>query len=447
MSISNAFFSTSEMSRVFSSENQVRQMLAFEAALARAEARAGVIPEQAAETIAAACEPDRFDLAALYRDAARAGTLAIPLVRELMARVGGEASDYVHWGATSQDAFDTATVLQVREGLALIEHDLLAVGAACAALAERERQTLMAGRTLLQQALPLTFGLKAARWLSLVTRLIQGLRATRSEVLVVQFGGAAGTLAALGDQGLRVAKLVAAELDLGLPDLPWHAERDRIGRLAGELGIVAGAMAKIAEDLALLAQTEVGEASEGAAPGKGGSSAMPQKRNPVDATFARAAARLAIGQVPLLLGAMAGEHERAAGSWQLEWAALPTLFQASAAAVARVRDALSSLELDRERMVANLAATRGLIMAESLTMALAQRLGRPEAYRLVRAATRRAVEEGTDLRAAALADARLRAALPEDVDAVFDPAAYLGSTNALIDVALDEFQRLGPASS
>ncbi|HET7035883.1 MAG TPA: 3-carboxy-cis,cis-muconate cycloisomerase [Thermomicrobiaceae bacterium] len=442
MDETETLFSTPEMARVFSAENHLRQMLAFEAALARAEARAGVLPPEAAEAIVAACAPERYDVAALYREAARAGTLAIPLVRALTAQAG-EAGDYVHWGATSQDAEDTAVVLQVREGLALLDAGLLAVGATCAALAERHRDTLMSGRTLLQQALPITFGLKAARWLGLVTRQARRLRRVADEVLVVQFGGAAGTLAALGAHGLAVSTLLAQELGLAEPDLPWHAERDRIGALAGALGVVAGAMAKIAQDLVLLGQSEVGEVAPGAGSGKGGSSAMPQKRNPVDATFALASARLALGQVPVLLGALAQEHERAAGGWQAEWDTLPRLFRTTAGAVARVHAALAELEVDAGRMAANLAEPHGLAMAEALTMALAPRLGRPAAYRLAQAACERAVVDGIDLREAALADPGIRAALPEDAVArIFDPHHYLGSSDTLIDRALAGFRAL-----
>jgi len=258
------------------------------------------------------------------------------LVRLLTARVAAEGRDFVHWGATSQDAIDTATVLQMRDGLLLLEGDLFRLGAACAALADGRRRTLMAGRTLLQQALPIPFGLKAARWLGLVTRQVRALRDQRW-ALALQFGGASGTLAALGDQGLRVAELLAAELALALPDLPWHAERDRVAGIAAAVGVTAGAMAKVAQDVVLLAQTEVGEAAEARAPGKGGSSAMPQKRNPVDATLALAAARLAVGQVPVILAAMTQEHERAVGGWQAEWAAIPDLFRFAGGAAARRR--------------------------------------------------------------------------------------------------------------
>jgi 3-carboxy-cis,cis-muconate cycloisomerase len=435
-----ALFNSSSMAAIFSAEAHVAAMLAFEAGLARAEARAGMIPNETADAIAASCRVDRFDVAALYRDAVPAGTLAIPLVKALTARVGDQHGRYVHWGATSQDAIDSALMLQMRDGLNLLIDDLLAVAKAAAMLAEQHRATPMIGRTLLQQALPITFGLKAARWLALVCRQVRRLHSLRSERLVVQFGGAVGTLAALGDDGFAVVELLAEELGLAVPDLPWHTERDRVAELAAAVGVVAGAMEAIASDVLLLAQTEVGEVSEATAPGKGGSSAMPHKRNPVDATFAVAAARLALGGVPVIFNAMAHEHERAAGNWQLEWSALPDLFIHTAAAVERVRSVLEGLNIDAERMRANLELTGGLMMAEPLTMALAGSIGRPEAFKLVEDLTQRASQAGQSLRDVAQADERVRAHLsPEAIDRALDPTNYLGSTDLFIDRVLSNY--------
>jgi 3-carboxy-cis,cis-muconate cycloisomerase len=435
-------YTTPAMAAVFAPGAHVRQMLAFEAALARAQARAGVIPADAAAAIGAACDLDRFDVAALYRDAAVAGTPAIPLVKALTSLVADAGRPFVHWGATSQDAIDSALMLQCRAGLDLLLGDLLGACASCAELAERHRHTIMAGRTLLQQALPITFGLKAARWLALAARQAGALRDLRAHALALQFGGAAGTLAALGDQGMQVAELLAEELDLALPDLPWHAERDRVARIATGLGVLAGAMAKIAGDIVLLAQTEVGEASEASAPGKGGSSAMPHKRNPIDATIALAAARLAIGGVPVLLAAMQQEHERAAGGWQAEWAALPNLFRTTAGAVARVRGALEGLRIDAGQMRANLDRGGGLLMAEAVTIALAPRIGRPEAQRLVQSIAGRA-QAGASFRQALLDDGHIQQLLSADeIDRALDPAAYLGSADALIDRALDSYRAI-----
>jgi 3-carboxy-cis,cis-muconate cycloisomerase len=299
----------------------------------------------------------------------------------------------------------------------------------------------MVGRTLLQQAVPITFGLKAARWLALTARQVEVLGEQRRRSLALQFGGAAGTLAALGNEGLRVAALLADELDLPLPDLPWHAERDRVANIAVALGVVAGAMAKIAGDIVLLAQTEVGEVSEGAGPGKGGSSAMPHKHNPVDAVMARAAARQAIALAPVILGAMESEHERAAGGWQLEWTAVPALFGTVAGAIARVKSAVSHLEVDAARMRANLEASDGLLLAESLTMALAQQVGRPEAQRIVKAAAERAGKTGMSFRQALREDERVCSRLSEqEIARALDPAAYLGATDAFIDNALATYR-------
>jgi len=279
-------------------------------------------------------------------------------------------------------------------------------------------------------------GLKAARWLGLLTRQIQALHNQRQQ-LAVQFGGAAGTLAALGSNGMRVAEILATELELVLPDLPWHAERDRVASLASVLGITAGAMAKIAQDLVLLAQTEVGEVSEGSAIGKGGSSAMPHKHNPVDAIFALSAAKLAIGQVPIIIGAMPHEHERAAGGWQAEWQALPDLFRYTSGAVARVADAVTNLQIDAARMRANLDLNHGLLMSESLTMALATQMGRPTAQRLVQEIIRRVLASGNTFQQAAQADPQIQALLStEALEQALDPAGYLGSTEQLIDRAL-----------
>ncbi|HEX8732255.1 MAG TPA: 3-carboxy-cis,cis-muconate cycloisomerase [Ktedonobacterales bacterium] len=439
----DALTTTPAMAAIWSAEAHVRGMLAFEGALALAEARAGVIPMEGAEAIRAACRVETFDVAALYREAASAGTPAIPLVRMLTERVEPSARGYVHWGATSQDVIDTALVLQMRDGLGLLRARLLVVAALCAALAERYRATPMVGRTLLQQALPITFGLKAARWLALATRQAQRLAEVHARIAVVQLGGAAGTLAALGAAGPRVTAELAAELGLAPPDLPWHTERDRVAEVAAALAVLAGAMAKIAHDLTLLAQSEVGEVAEAAAPGKGGSSAMPQKRNPVNAMLAQAAARLALGVAPVILSALPQEHERAVGGWQAEWEALPRLFRYTAGAVERTHDALDGLEVDTAAMRANLDRSHGLIMAEALTMALAPQVGRPEAFRLVRTATERARTTGAELRDVALADAAISAALSaEAITQAFDPAGYLGSADHFIDRALADYRAL-----
>ena len=435
--------STPAMDAIFSSAAHVSAMLTFEAALAQAEGHMGVIPREVAPIIAAQCRVELFDIAALYAEAVTAGTLAIPLVRMLTAKVEGDAKKYVHWGATSQDTIDTALMLQMRDGLNLLITGLHDIGSSCATLAEQHRHTPMVGRTLLQQALPITFGLKAARWLALVARQIQALHTRREWSLAVQLGGAAGTLASLGNKGLSVIAQLASELKLPVPEMPWHTERDRVAEIATTLGVVSGAMAKIAEDVVLLAQTEVAEVSEGKAEGKGGSSAMPQKHNPVDAMRAIAASRLAIGEVPVILSAMMQEHERAVGGWQAEWTALPDLFRFTSGAVEGVREALAGLQVDASRMKANLDMTGGLVMAEALTMALAQHIGRPEAYRLVQAASSRVTQTGKDFYHIVLENKQICTALSkEDIEKIFDPMHYLGSTDAFIDAALAAYASL-----
>ena len=429
-------FSTDEMAEIFSLESHVRGMLVFEAALARAEARAGIIPQEAANIITNSCRENVFDVAALYREAEASGTPVIPLVRMLTAQIDDDAKKYVHWGATSQDAIDTSLMLQMREGIDLLASRLLDVCEVCEKLAEQYRKTLMAGRTMMQQAVPITFGLKAARWLAMAVRQVYVLQEHRERSLAVQLGGAAGTLASLGDKGIQVQDFLADELGLPVPDLPWHSERDRIAEIAGTLGVIAGAMSKVASDVAHLAQTEIGEASEGPMPGKGGSSAMPQKHNPVDAAFAIASARLAIGEVSVILSAMTQEHERAVGGWQAEWVAIPNLFRYTSGAVEHVVGMISDLRVDPEHMSANVELTQGLIMAESLTMTLAPYVGRPEAQRIVTTLCERAVRLGVHLREVVLEEETVLNILSvEEIDRAFDPGAYLGSTNVFIDHA------------
>jgi 3-carboxy-cis,cis-muconate cycloisomerase len=436
-------FTTPEMSIIFSAETRVQRMLDFEAALAKAEARAGVIPAESADAIVSKCRAQLVDVSKLEEEGAAAGAHAIPLVRMLTELVDESARGFVHWGATSQDVVDTALMLQARDAVRVLEEQLSAVGAACLSLAERHRRTPMAGRTLLQHASPITFGLKAAHWLALTTRQIRRLKELHDETIVVQFGGAVGTLAALGDAGMVVADNLAEELGLPLPDLPWHTDRDRVAELVATAGIVSGSMAKIATDVALLTQTEVGEVAEGSSGAHGGSSTMPQKRNPVDAIMAVASARLALGTVPVVFNAMVQEHERSVGGWQSEWAAVPDALSFTAGAVERVRSLLANIEADIERMRINLDMTGGQIAAEALTMALAPRMGRHEAYRLVAAACARADKEKTDLRAVAAQDDKVRGILTlEELERVFDPLSYLGSADAFISSAVARFKEV-----
>ncbi len=438
----SGLFPTNEMSTIFSDITFVQRMLDVEAALAQSEARTGVIPQASADAISAACRADRFDTAALVNETATTGTPVIPLVRTLTELVPAAARPHVHWGATSQDIADTALVLQMRDGLDLVARNLGRIADRCAALADRYRHTPMAGRTLTQHAVPITFGLKAARWLAQTARLIRKLRGLKGDALAVQFGGAAGTLAALGDRGLRVMEALAQELRLASPALPWHAERDRITEVISALGTVASTMGKVGTDLALLAQTEVGEAAVTST--GGGSSTMPHKHNPVEAAAAIASARLAIGSVPIVLHASIQEHERAVGGWQTEAHAITDVFLFTGAAVEWVSRALEGLQVDADRMRRNLDLTGGLIMAEALTMALAPTLGRTEAYRIVQRLADQSTQTKIHLRELAAANEQVQSVLrPGAITKVFDVASYAGSTNALIDRALAEYRTLG----
>jgi 3-carboxy-cis,cis-muconate cycloisomerase len=335
----------------------LQAMLDVEVALARAEAHAGLIPPQHADAITAACNADRFDIGELGEAAAAVGNPVVPLVTRLRDAVGEEAGRSVHLGATSQDIIDTATMLVARQALTAIVTDIDAAGDAAARLADQYGEAVMAGRTLLQQALPTTFGAKAAVWLSGLDDAAELLLSVRQRRLAVQLGGGAGTLAALHPHGPQVVALVAEDLGLQAPDLPWHTNRSRIGVLAGALGVAAGGLAKPARDVTLLAQTEVGEVREGV-PGRGGSSAIAHKRNPVAAVTTLANTAQAPGLVATILGTAAAghEHERAAGGWHAEWHPLRELFVAVGSAAAWLADCLIHLEVDAERMRANLSA-------------------------------------------------------------------------------------------
>jgi 3-carboxy-cis,cis-muconate cycloisomerase len=430
------FFTTQAMREVFSDRARLQAMLDFEAALARAEADAGVIPAEAAEAISAACDADRFDIADLGRKGAVAGTFVAPLSKAL-TEAAGAAGRFVHWGATTQDVLDTGMVLQVREALALVETDLQRLGDAAAALARRHALTPMAGRTFLQHALPTTLGAKAAGWLDALARHRERLHELRPRVLVLSFGGAAGTLSSLGDRALRVGEALARELGLALPPTPWHAHRDRFAELAGVLGLLAGTAGKIALDVALLMQTEVGEACEPAAPGKGASSAMPHKRNPAGSASVVAAARMAQGLVPVMFGAMFQEHERGIGAWQAEWGTLPQIFALAAGALANVTETVAGLDVDEARMRRNLDLTQGLIFSEAAVMALAPHLGRDRAYAKVRELSERAVASHRHLKDVLGSDAEVAGALDERaLERLFDPAHCLGAAGAFVERAL-----------
>lgn len=440
-----AMFSTEGMRRVFSAESTVQRMLDVEAALARALATEEVIPPSCVEPWVRCCDVRLFDLEALAQSARSAGNLAIPLVKDLtsqVSRVDAEAARYVHWGATSQDVIDTAMVLQLREASELITVGLAELADALAALAHKHRDTPMIGRTWMQHALPISFGLKAAGWLDALMRHQQRLDELRTRLCVLQFGGAAGTLASLGDRGLTVAHALARELELGLPAAPWHAHRDRVAEFATVLGLLTGSLGKIARDVSLMSQTEVAELSEPVAAGRGGSSTLPHKRNPVGCAAALTAAARVPALVSTMLSCMTNEHERALGGWQAEWDTLPEIASLCAAALAQMSDVVCGLGVDASRMRANMDATQGLVMAEPVALALAAHVGRAQAHEMVEAACHTALSEGRTLLQVLQSNTAVVAALPADrLAALFDPLGYLGEAGSFVDQVLAVHRR------
>jgi len=415
----------------------LQNMLDFEAALARAESAIGIIPASAAGPIAKACDAKAFDLAALAEASTRSGNLAIPLVKALtasVARADPEAARYVHWGATSQDVIDTASMLTLRAAIDALSADLDRAIAGFAAQAKKHRHTAMVGRTWLQHALPMPFGLKLAEYAAALNRSRARLRRLRAETLALQFGGAAGTLAALGDHGWRVAEKLAVELDLPLPEAPWHTHRDRFAEAASVMAIIAGTCGKIARDVSLLMQTDVGEAFEPSGEGRGGSSTMPHKRNPVAAATALAAATMAPNLAATIFAAQVQDHERSAGPWHAEWPTLPSLLLVTSGGLAAIVDIAEGLEVDTQRMRANLDTTKGLIMAEAVTFALAEKIGKSAAHHLVEAASKQAVATKKHLREVLAADPKVSAKLDaQKLADLFEPMAYQGVSQALID--------------
>lgn len=425
------------MRMVCDDEVYLQHMLDFEHALARAEATAGVIPASAVESIANACHAEAFDRTALAQAAAQAGNLAIPLVKMLTAKVAQadpSAARYVHWGATSQDVIDTATMLGLRAAINALLVDLDRAIAGFAQLARQHRETVMVARTWLQHALPMPLGLKLAEYAAALNRSRGRLKRLLGETLALQFGGAAGTLAALGDKGFKVAEHLAHELSLPLPDAPWHTHRDRIADVASVLTILTGTCGKIARDVSLMMQTDVAEAFEPAAEGRGGSSTMPHKRNPVAAASALAAATMAPNLAATIFAAQVQEHERSAGPWHAEWPTLPTLQLVTSGALAAIADIAEGLEVDTARMQANLGATHGLIMAEAVAMALAEKVGKSEAHHMVEAASRTSIETKQHLRDVLAKDSRITAYLgAENLERLFEPGAYQGVSQTMID--------------
>lgn len=429
-------FGDPDVERALSDEARVQAMLDVEVALAEAAHEVGLVPREALPAIQAAGKTGLYDLDALAREAAKAGNAVIPLIRMMTKQVAStdaDAARFVHVGATSQDILDTSLVLQLRRAVPLILKHLDRAAKAAAGLARRYETTPMAGRTWMQQAVPVTFGLKAAGWVSALRRVFARVSAELDAACVLQCGGASGTLASLGTEGLDLAEELGKRLELPVPDMPWHSQRDRLAGLAASLGITAGTLGKIAHDLALMGQTEIGEAYEAPAADKGSSSTMPHKRNPVFASIVLAAAERAPGLVATMLGAMRQEHERGLGGWQAEWETLPELLRVVGGASRAMGEALSGLVVDPERMRANLAATNGLVLAESVSATLASRIGKAKAHELVEAACRRAVEEKKPLEAVLTADPQVTRYLsPIDIETVMMPEAYLGMASEFV---------------
>ena len=436
-SIFQGIFSSDAMREVWSDENRTRKYLDIEAALARVQGRLGLIPAEAAEEIVSHCRLDQIDMAKLRAQTERIGYPILGVVSQLNALCRDKLGEYCHWGATTQDITDTATVLQIREALELVDADLAAIGAALAKLAKEHRLTPMIGRSNLQQAIPVTFGYKMAGLLSAVQRHRERLAQLRERVLVGEFAGAAGTLASLERGAMETQAGLCAELGLAQPVIAWHTIRDNIAEVGAFLGLVGGTLGKLSLDVKLMMQTEVGEVYEPFAHGRGSSSTMPQKRNPISCELILAAGKVVRQQAGLMLDGMLADHERATGPWHVEWVALPQAFIATSGALKQATFMLEGLIVDAQRMQKNLALTGGLIVAEAVMMALAEHTGRAVAHGLVYGACRRALDKGTTLLVELEAEPEVTRPLDDRrLAELVDPSRYLGSTQAMIDRVL-----------
>ena len=418
-------------------------MAEVEAALARAEAKAGVIPKWAAEEIGAAVRAGKINLQQIAKGTARDGFPVIALVQALREAAGPKAAAYVHWGATTQDIIDTAAVLQCRLAIAAFKGRLSEIGASLAGLADRHRSTVLAGRTHSQQALPITFGLKAANWLAPLVRHRQRLDEICSRLLAVQFGGAAGTLAALGDKGLAVMGGLADELGLAVPVMPWHTQRDGFVELAGWLSLLTGSLAKMAQDIILMAQTEVDEGVESAESGRGGSSTMPQKSNPITSEIIVAAARVNASLLSAMHHALIQEHERGTHGWQVEWLTLPQMIVLTSGALKHALYLAKNLQVNEDKMRENLRRANDLVLAEAASFALAAHMPRQKAHELVKEACAAAVSEGKPL--VEVVRGLTGEAVPHgaiDWNALAEPANYLGETHRIIDRVLESARKV-----
>jgi len=431
------YFSSEAMREVFSDENRIRKYLDIEAALATVQGRLGIIPADAAAEIAANCVLDKIDMDKLRMQTERLGSPVLGLVQQLAAACKDGLGEYCHWGTTTQDVTDTATILQVREALDLVAADLAAISGSLADLARRHRDTPMVGRSYLQHAVPITFGFKIAALLSAIERHRQRLSEISPRVLVGEFAGAVGTLASLPASGLETQAALMNALGLGQPDIAWHSHRDRIAEVGCFLGLVTGTLAKLATDVKLMMQTEVSEASEPAAPGRGSSSTMPQKRNPVACVYIHACASVVRQHVAALLEAMVSDHERASGTWQIEWISLPDAFLLTSGALTHARSLAAGLEVDAARMRANLDLTHGLIVSEAVMMGLAPHLGRGRAHDLVQALCLKAIEQRRPLFDVLAETPEINRHVGDDeLRKLCDPARYLGLSGEMVDRVL-----------
>lgn len=430
-------FSSAAMRQVCSDTALLDAMLAFEAALTRAQSKCGVVPSSAIAPVEMACSAQHYDMAALGEEARRAGNLAIPLVKALtqkVAQVDADAARYVHWGSTSQDVIDTATMLQLRDALDLLIADARRAAQAFADRADQTRNVPTVARTWLQHALPMPFGLKLAGYGAALARAADRLAHLRARALALQFGGAGGTLASLQDKGVEIGEVLARELSLPLPDAPWHTHRDRIAEIGAALGVLAGTCGKIGRDMQLMMQTDIGEAFEPAGEGRGGSSALPHKRNPVAGAVAVAAATMAPNLVATLLAAQVQDFERSAGPWHAEWPTMNTLLLVVSGGLEAICDIAQGMEIDEARMRENLDRTQGLVMTEAVSTALGTRIGKSQAHHLIEAASRKAIAEKTPLLAVLQADPNVTQHIAaKDLAALFDPMSYQGASQDFID--------------
>jgi len=435
-------FGTDAMRAVFDDEALLQRYLDVEAALARVQARLGLIPQEAADEIDAKCRVEHLDLERYARRAEVVHYPILPLVEEIVAACRDGLGEYSHWGATTQDIMDSALSLQLRDALALIEADLDAVAAALVTLARAHRDTAVAGRSHLQQALPVTFGYKAAVWLSGVERNRRRLTELRPRATPVELSGAAGTLASLGADGLRVQEALADELDLARPEITWHTMRDSVAEVVNYLALVTGTLAKIGTDVLLMMQTEVGEVYEPFVPGRGASSTMPQKRNPVSCELLIIAAKTVRQLAAMMLDGMVQDHERASGPWHVEWYALPQAFVLTAGALHHARAMLEGLEVDTQRMRENLDMTHGLIVSEAVMMGLAPHIGRQRAHDVVYDACMAAAKSKTPLIDHLMSIEEITAHLDRPaLERLTDPANYTGLAAEMVDRMLARVPR------